>query len=151
LRHRSFDDAPADRRGRPEDVRAAAAGLAEEDAVVDVAGTDEDAVWMATATPYDAIVLDVMLPGIDGLEACRRMRSEGVWAPVLLLTARDAVEDRVAGFAGGADDYLTKPKDSLGRFRHRGPVEVPAVVIVREGSTARLPPTFRKTRRPTRC
>src|SRR5207248_790474 len=61
------------------------------------------------STDYDAVVLDVLLPGIDGFETCRRLRSEGSWAPILLLTARDAVEDRIAGLDGGADDYLTKP------------------------------------------
>ena len=64
---------------------------------------------MAESTEYDAIVLDVMLPGIDGFETCRRLRDAGVWMPVLMLTARDAIEDRVAGLDGGADDYLTKP------------------------------------------
>ena len=95
-----------------DDVKMAALlrrGLGEEGSAVDVARTGEDGVWMAAATEYDAVVLDVMLPGIDGFEACRRMRDEGVWAPVLLLTARDSVEDRVAGLDGGADDYLTKP------------------------------------------
>ena len=95
-----------------DDVKMAALlrrGLSEEGSAVDVARTGEDGVWMAAATQYDAVVLDVMLPGIDGFEACRRMRDEGVWAPVLLLTARDSVEDRVAGLDGGADDYLTKP------------------------------------------
>jgi two-component system OmpR family response regulator len=95
-----------------DDVKMAALlrrGLSEEGSAVDVARTGEDGVWMAAATEYDAVVLDVMLPGIDGFEACRRMRDEGVWAPVLLLTARDSVEDRVAGLDGGADDYLTKP------------------------------------------
>ena len=79
---------------------------------------------MAGATPYDAIVLDVMLPGIDGFETCRRLREDGVWAPVLMLTARDAVEDRVAGLDGGADDYLTKPfsfAELLARLRALGP------------------------------
>ncbi len=84
-------------------------GLREEGLTADVAIKGEDALWMAGATDYDAIVLDVMLPGIDGFETCRRLREDGVWAPVLLLTARDAVEDRVAGLNGGADDYLTKP------------------------------------------
>src|ERR687896_2660008 len=95
-----------------DDVKMAALvrrGLAEEGAAVDVARSGEDALWMAAAAPYDALVLDVMLPGIDGFETCRRLRADGVWAPVLLLTARDAVEDRVAGLDGGADDYLTKP------------------------------------------
>ena len=84
-------------------------GLIEEGAAVDVARSGEDALWMAASTAYDAVVLDVMLPGIDGFETCRRLRDDGVWTPVLLLTARDAVEDRVAGLDGGADDYLTKP------------------------------------------
>ena len=84
-------------------------GLVEEGAAVDVARSGEDALWMAASTPYDAVVLDVMLPGIDGFETCRRLRDDGVWTPVLLLTARDSVEDRVAGLDGGADDYLTKP------------------------------------------
>jgi two-component system OmpR family response regulator len=86
-------------------------GLREEGFAADVATKGEDAVWMAGATPYDVLVLDVMLPGIDGFETCRRIRAEGVWAPVLMLTARDAIEDRVAGLDGGADDYLTKPFD----------------------------------------
>ena len=64
---------------------------------------------MAGATEYDAIVLDVMLPGLNGFEVCRRLRADGVCSPVLMLTARDAVEDRVRGLDTGADDYLTKP------------------------------------------
>jgi two-component system OmpR family response regulator len=84
-------------------------GLAEDGVVVDSAATGEDALWMAGSSPPDAIVLDVMLPGIDGFETCRRLRADGVWSPVLLLTARDAVEDRIAGLDGGADDYLAKP------------------------------------------
>src|SRR3954449_12211730 len=84
-------------------------GLGEEGLVVDVTDRGEEALWMAGSTDYDAVVLDVLLPGIDGFETCRRLRSEGTWAPILLLTARDAVEDRIAGLDGGADDYLTKP------------------------------------------
>src|ERR687894_2165752 len=84
-------------------------GVREEGLAADVAIKGEDALWMAAATDYDAIVLDVMLPGIDGFETCRRLREAGVWAPVLMLTARDAVEDGVAELDGGADDYLTKP------------------------------------------
>jgi two-component system, OmpR family, response regulator len=84
-------------------------GLRDEGIPVDIAGTGEDALWMAGSTEFDAVVLDVMLPGIDGFETCRRLRAEGVWAPVLLLTARDALEDRISGLDGGADDYLTKP------------------------------------------
>ena len=75
----------------------------------DVAGRGEDALWMASATGYSAILLDVMLPGIDGVETCRRLRARGIRTPVLMLTARDAVADRVAGLDGGADDYLVKP------------------------------------------
>jgi DNA-binding response OmpR family regulator len=84
-------------------------GLTEEGHAADIASTGEDALWMAEAHPYDAIVLDVMLPGIDGLEVCRRLRAADRWAPVLLLTALDAVDDRVRGLDVGADDYLTKP------------------------------------------
>src|SRR5919109_2217541 len=84
-------------------------GLVGEGLVVDVATNGEDALWMAAASEYDAIVLDVMLPGIDGFETCRRLRNDGVWVPVLMLTARDSVEDRVAGLDTGADDYLVKP------------------------------------------
>ncbi len=84
-------------------------GLRDEGLIADVATKGEDALWMAGSTQYDVIVLDVMLSGIDGFETCRRLRADGVWAPVLMLTARDAVEDRVAGLNGGADDYLTKP------------------------------------------
>lgn len=84
-------------------------GLQEEGMAVDVAERGEDALWMAGSTEFDAIVLDLMLPGIDGFETCRRLRDDGVWAPVLMLTARDAVSDRVAGLDHGADDYLVKP------------------------------------------
>ncbi len=111
-------------------------GLREEGAAADVAVKGEDALWMAAATGYDAIVLDVMLPGLDGFQTCRRLRDDGIWAPVLMLTARDAVEDRVAGLDGGADDYLTKPfsfAELLARLRalvRRGPVERPTVLEV---------------------
>jgi two-component system, OmpR family, response regulator len=118
-------------------------GLREEGMSVDVTERGEDALWMAGSTEYDAIVLDVMLPGIDGFETCRRLRDDGVWSPVLLLTARDAVEDRVAGLDGGADDYLTKPfslAELLARLRalaRRGPVERPVVL---EAGDLRLDP-----------
>jgi two-component system OmpR family response regulator len=111
-------------------------GLTEEGLAVDVAGTGEDALIRAAATEYDAIVLDVMLPGISGFETCRRLREKGTWSPVLMLTARDSVEDRIAGLDGGADDYLTKPF-SLGelsaRLRalvRRQPNERPTVLAV---------------------
>jgi two-component system OmpR family response regulator len=92
-------------------------------------------------------VLDVMLPGIDGFETCRRLRQDGVWAPVLMLTARDAIDDRVAGLDGGADDYLTKPfsfAELLARLRalaRRGPVERPTVLEVGD---LRLDPAARR-------
>ena len=86
-----------------------ARGLREEGHAADVAGTGEDALWMARAVDYDAIVLDVMLPGIDGFETCRSLRGAEVWSPVLMLTARDAVDDRITGLDVGADDYLLKP------------------------------------------
>ena len=84
-------------------------GLVEEGHAVDVAGRGEDALWMAQAAAYDAIILDVMLPGLDGFETCRELRRQEVWTPVLILTARDAVHDRVSGLDTGADDYLVKP------------------------------------------
>jgi two-component system OmpR family response regulator len=102
----------------------------------DVAVRGEDALWMAGATRYDAIVLDVMLHGIDGIETCRRLRADGVWTPVLMLTARGALADRVAGLDGGADDYLTKPfelDELMARLRalaRREPVPRPAVLEV---------------------
>src|SRR5437763_4467671 len=83
--------------------------LEREGLAADVAGKGEDAVWMAAAVEYDAIVLDVMLPGASGFETCRQLRDRGVWAPVLMLTARDGVRDRVEGLDSGADDYLVKP------------------------------------------
>jgi two-component system OmpR family response regulator len=111
-------------------------GLVHEGLAADVVGTGEDALWRAQAHPYDAIVLDVMLPGLDGFETCRRLRSAGVWVPVLMLTARDSVEDRVAGLDSGADDYLVKPfafAELLARLRaltRRGESERPAVLEV---------------------
>jgi two-component system OmpR family response regulator len=84
-------------------------GLRAEGMIVDLVGTGEDAVWRATSTDYEVIALDVMLPRIDGFEACRRLRAAGTATPVLMLTARDAVGDRVHGLNGGADDYLVKP------------------------------------------
>jgi two-component system OmpR family response regulator len=111
-------------------------GLRSEGLAADVAIKGEDALWMAGSTGYDAIVLDVMLPGIDGFETCRRLREEGIWSPVIMLTARDTVEDRVAGLDGGADDYLAKPfsfAELLARLRalmRRGAAERPPVLRV---------------------
>jgi two-component system, OmpR family, response regulator len=111
-------------------------GLGEDGLAVDLASSGEQALVRARATEYDAIVLDVNLPGISGFETCRQLRELGTWAPVLMLTARDSVEDRIAGLDGGADDYLTKPF-SLGelsaRLRalfRRQPSERPAVLEV---------------------
>jgi two-component system OmpR family response regulator len=75
----------------------------------DVAPSGERALLEAAAIDYDAIVLDVMLPGADGFEVCRELRRREVWTPVIMLTARDAVDDRVRGLDNGADDYLVKP------------------------------------------
>src|SRR5918999_505784 len=133
-----------------DDVPMAAAirrGLRAEGVAADVAIRGEDALWMAAATEFDAVVLDVMLPGIDGFETCGRLRSEGVWTPVLMLTARDAVEDRVAGLDSGGDDYPVKPLSFAGvlaRLRglsRRGEVERPAVLEVGE---LRLDPSTRQ-------
>src|SRR3954451_3882847 len=89
--------ARAHRRGPAEAAALLARGLREEGHAADVAGRGEDALWMALAAQYDAIVLDIMLPGIDGLETCRELRRRQVWSPVLMLTARDAIGDRVTG------------------------------------------------------
>jgi two-component system OmpR family response regulator len=133
-----------------DDVKMAALlrrGLSEEGFAADVARTGDDALWMAAATAYDAIVLDVMLPGTDGFAVCRRLRESGKWPAVLMLTARDGVEDRVAGLDAGADDYLTKPfsfAELLARLRalaRRPAVERPAVLAVGE---LRLDPATRE-------
>ena len=122
-------------------------GLVEEGYAADVARTGEEALWMARATPYDAIVLDIMLPGRNGLEVCRSLRESGVWSPILMLTARDGVEDKVSGLDSGADDYLSKPfsfAELLARLRaltRRGPSERPAVLQV---GTLRLDPATRR-------
>jgi two-component system OmpR family response regulator len=111
-------------------------GLMEESYAVDVASTGSDAIWAGTENPYDAIVLDVMLPDVDGFEVCRQLRANGRWAPVLMLTARDGVPDRVAGLDAGADDYLVKPfsfTELLARMRaliRRGAAERPTVLQV---------------------
>jgi two-component system OmpR family response regulator len=122
-------------------------GLVEEGYAADVARTGEEALWMARATPYDAIVLDLMLPGRDGREVCRELRESGVWSPILMLTARDGVEDRVNGLDSGADDYLTKPfsfAELLARLRalaRRGVHERPAVL---QAGSLRLDPATRR-------
>ena len=124
-----------------------ARGLMEEGHAVDVERTGDGALRMARAVEYDAVVLDLMLPGLDGVEVCRRLREGSVWTPVLMLTARDGVEDRVAGLDAGADDYLVKPfsfTELLARLRalvRRGATERPSVLEV---SGLRLDPATRR-------
>ncbi len=124
-------------------------GLQEEGLAADIALQGEDALWMAGSTEYDVIVLDVMLPGIDGFEVCQAPARDEVWTPVLMLTARDAIEDRVAGLDGGADDYLTKPfefRRAAARIRalaRRGAAPRPAVL---ESAGLRLDPAARERR-----
>jgi two-component system, OmpR family, response regulator len=113
-------------------------GLRREGMGVDVASGGDEAIVRATATNYDLILLDVMLPDFDGFEVCRRLRAEEVWSPTLMLTARDAVEDRVRGLDSGADDYLAKPfsfEELLARIRaltRRAASPRPAVLEVGE-------------------
>ncbi len=90
-------------------ARFVARGLREASYAVDVAETGEDALYQAAINTYDAIILDVMIPAPDGFEVCRRLREAGARLPILMLTARDALEDRIEGLDTGADDYLTKP------------------------------------------
>jgi len=125
-------------------------GLEEEGYAVDVAGTGEEAMEHARAAAYDTILLDVMLPGVDGFKVCRQIREERGLAPILILTARDAVEDRVRGLDAGADDYLVKPfsfQELFARVRalvRRGPVDRAAVVRVGDLS---LDPSRHEVRR----
>ena len=131
----------------PKLARLLARGLGEEGHAADVAATGEEALWMAEAAPYDAIVLDVMLPGLDGFAVCRTLRERKVWTPVLMLTARDAIEDRIEGLDTGADDYLLKPfafAELLARLRalvRRGPAERPAELEIGD---LRLDPAARR-------
>jgi two-component system OmpR family response regulator len=117
-------------------ARALERGLQREGYAVDLAETGDDALSQASENDYDAVVLDVMLPGRDGFSVCRAMRSSERWAPVLMLTARDQVGDRIRGLDAGADDYLVKPFDFgelLARLRaliRRGPSERPPVLEV---------------------
>ena len=111
-------------------------GLVEEGYAVDVVRSGPEAVWLAVENPYDAIVLDVMLPGFDGFEVCRQLREAERWAPVLMLTARHDVVDRVRGLDSGADDYMTKPfsfAELAARLRaliRRGAAPRPAELVV---------------------
>jgi two-component system OmpR family response regulator len=125
-------------------------GFSKEGLAVDVAGDGEQGVVMARATAYDAVVLDVMLPGMSGFDVCRRLRADGVWTPVLMLTARDSVSDRVAGLDAGADDYLVKPfawpelMARLRALRRRGEPERPTVLEV---GNLRLDPATKRVQR----
>jgi two-component system OmpR family response regulator len=120
-----------------------ARGLSEEGHAADVAATGEQALWMAGTERYDVIVLDVMLPGLDGFATCRELRAREIWTPVLMLTARDATEDRIEGLDTGADDYLVKPfafGELLARLRalvRRAPAERPTEL---EAGDLRLDP-----------
>ncbi|MFD4646490.1 response regulator transcription factor [Streptomyces sp. NPDC058441] len=111
-------------------------GLTEEGYAVDVAVDGPEAVWQAAEVPYDLIVLDVMLPGFDGFEVCRRLRADDCWAPVLVLTALGSVGERVQGLDAGADDYLAKPfsfAELFARLRaliRRGAHPRPALITV---------------------
>ena len=131
-------------------ARALRRGLEQEGYAVDTAGDGEDGLFQGTENPYDVIVLDVMLPKLDGFEVCRRLREAGRWAPVLMLTARDGVGDRIAGLDVGADDYLVKPfsfGELLARLRallRRSPVERPPVLVA--GDVVLDPATHSVTR-----
>ncbi len=136
-----------------DEVRLAAAmrrALRAAGVVADVASTGVDALWMVGCASYDVIVLDVMLPHVDGFETCRRLRAEQVWTPIIMVTARSAIEDRVRGLDEGADDYLTKPfslAELLARLRalaRREPGQRPASLTV---GTLRLNPATREVTR----
>jgi two-component system OmpR family response regulator len=111
-------------------------GLRKEGYAVDVVGRGDEALLHARVYDYDAIIIDIMMPGADGIEVCRALRDEGRWSPVLMLTARDGVKDRIGGLDAGADDYLIKPFDFgelVARVRallRRGAPERPAVLRV---------------------
>jgi two-component system OmpR family response regulator len=131
----------------PKMARLIQSGLRRSGMVVDVTPRGEDALWMAGSTAYDAIALDVRLPGIDGLETCSRMRADGVRTPILMLTVHNELERRVRALEGGADDYLTKPfyfAELLARLRalaRRGSVEHEPVLSVGD---LRLDPASRR-------
>ena len=133
-----------------DELRMAAAisrALRAEGIVADVANTGTRGVAMAHGDQYDVLILDVMLPDLDGVEVCRRLRRDNVWVPIIMLTARDAIEDRVRGLDQGADDYVTKPfslAELLARLRalaRRGPVARPTVLEV---GALRLDPATRQ-------
>jgi DNA-binding response OmpR family regulator len=120
----------------PRIARFVAQGLREQAYAVDATADGDDALYKASINEYDAVILDVMIHGLDGFEVCRQLRASGSHIPVLMLTARDAVEDRVKGLDTGADDYLTKPfevAELLARLRallRRGHVVLPASISI---------------------
>jgi two-component system, OmpR family, response regulator len=122
-------------------------GLEAEGFAVDVVHNGTDGIWMARENPFDAIILDVMLPGANGYQVCRTLRSEGNWTPILMLTAKDDVWDQVEGLDTGADDYLTKPFSyavliaRLRALRRRGAPVRPTVL---EAGELRLDPATRR-------
>ena len=125
-------------------------GLEHEGYAVDLAGDGREALWAAREFDFDAIVLDAMIPPPDGFEVCRTLRSEGRWTPVLLLTARDAVDDRVLGLDAGADDYLTKPfafSELFARIRALTRRDLGARPAVLEVGDLVLDPATREVRR----
>jgi two-component system, OmpR family, response regulator len=122
-------------------------GLAREGIAVDIASTGEEAIERTRSADYDSIVLDVLLPGIDGFETCRRLRSGDIWSPVIMLTALDSVEDRVLGLDTGADDYLVKPfafAELLARLRAVSRRREPERPSVLEVDDLRLDPASRR-------
>ena len=137
----------------PKMARLIQRGLRAKGHAVDLAASGEDALWMAEASGYEVIMLDVMLPGLDGFETCAALREQGVWAPVLMLTARDGIADRVSGLDVGADDYLVKPfafRELLARLRalaRRGERERPTLLEVGD---LRLDPATRQVWRGSR-
>jgi two-component system copper resistance phosphate regulon response regulator CusR len=120
----------------PRIARFVSQGLREQTYAVDVTADGEDALYKASINDYDAVILDVMIPGRDGFEVCRELRATGSNVPVIMLTARDAIQDRITGLDTGADDYLTKPfevAELLARLRallRRGHIVRPAAIIV---------------------
>ncbi|HEV7375425.1 MAG TPA: response regulator transcription factor [Pyrinomonadaceae bacterium] len=120
----------------PRIARFVSQGLREQTYAVDVTADGDDALYKAAVNDYDAVILDVMIPGRDGFEVCRELRAAGSNVPVIMLTARDAIQDRITGLDTGADDYLTKPfevAELLARLRallRRGHVVRPAAIII---------------------
>ena len=122
-------------------------GLEAEGFTVDVVHNGGDGLWMARGIPFDAIVLDVMLPGVNGYEVCRTLRREGTWTPILMLTARGGASDQVQGLDIGADDYLAKPFSYavlLARLRALQRRGAPPRPTVLEAGSLRLDPAARR-------